>query len=176
MRDEPAPAQDEAFDRFIEPLDPALVIVTTVHDGERAGCIVGFHTQCSIEPRRYAIWLSKANHTCRVALHAEHFAVHFLSKDDRDLAELFGTTSGDTTDKFARCEWSAGPEGVPLLDRCPRRIVVRRTGLLDEGSDHVCFAGEPIEVGTAGSFVPMRLSDVADLDPGPEATDRPDEV
>ena len=172
----PDEVTEEGFDDLVAVLDTPMVIVTTALEETRAGCLVGFHAQCSIEPRRYAIWLSKANHTCRVALHAEHFAVHFLSKDDRDLAELFGTTSGDTTDKFARCEWSAGPEGIPLLDRCPRRIVVRRTGLLDEGSDHVCFVGEPIEVGTAGSFVPMRLSDVADLDPGHEATDRPDEV
>ena len=170
------PTVEEGFDSLVAILDTPMIVVTTALEETRAGCLVGFHAQCSIEPRRYAIWLSKANHTCRVALHAEHFAVHFLGKDDRDLAELFGTTSGDTTDKFARCEWTAGPDGVPLLDRCRQRVVLRRTGLLDEGSDHICFAGEPVEVSESGSFVPMRLSEVADLTPGHEATDRPEDA
>ena len=160
-------------DALIGGLDPPMVIVTTAVGDERAGCLVGFHAQCSIEPRRYAIWLSKANHTVRIALHAEHLAVHFLTADDRDVAALFGTTSGTDLDKFSRCDWSAGPHGVPLLDRCPHWMVLRRTGILDEGSDHFCFAGEPIHVGRTEGFTPLRLSDVDDLDPGHEADERP---
>ena len=45
----------------------------------RAGCLVGFHSQSSIDPRQYAVWLSKANHTYPVALRSELFAVHFLT-------------------------------------------------------------------------------------------------
>ena len=40
--------------------------------------MVGFHSQCSVDPGRFAVWLSKANHTYGVALRAEVFAVHFL--------------------------------------------------------------------------------------------------
>lgn len=161
------------FDALIGGLDPPMVIVTTAVGDVRAGCLVGFHAQCSIEPRRYAIWLSKANHTVRIALHAEHLAVHFLTEGDRGLATLFGTTSGIDHDKFARCGWTAGPHGVPLLDACPHWVVLRRTGVLDEGSDHFCFAGEPVRVGHTGGFTALRLSDVDDLDPGHEADERP---
>ena len=38
---------------------------------------------------------------------------------------------------FAKCAWTAGPEGVPLLDGCPDRFVGRRTALMDPGADHV---------------------------------------
>lgn len=161
------------FDEVMGSLDVPMVVVTTVASGERAGCLVGFHVQCSIEPRRYAIWLSKANHTCRVALRARHFAVHFLSEADMDLAVLFGTTSGDDIDKFEHCEWTPGPDGVPLLTGCPRRVVARKVALLDEGSDHVCLVTEPELAEAAGPFRPMRFSRVADLQAGHAAEERP---
>lgn len=110
---------DEPFDAVVASADAAMVVVTAAAGGQRAGCLVGFHSQTSIEPRRYGVWLSKANHTYRVALMADHLAVHFLTDADRDLAELFGGVSGDDVDKFARCGWEPGPHGVPLLHRCP---------------------------------------------------------
>src|SRR5690606_29238429 len=82
--------------------------------------------QSSIEPRRYTVWLSKANHTYRVGLLSTHAAVHFLTADDRDLAERFGTLSGDRVDKFAGLDVAGGPGGVPVLAACPLRLVGRR--------------------------------------------------
>ena len=162
-----------AFDDLIAQLDPAMAVVTTVSGGERAGCLIGFHAQCSIEPPRHAVWLSKANHTFRVALHAQRFAVHFLSTEDLDTARLFGTNSGDDVDKFSQCAWRPGPDGVPLLDACPSHLVARRVAMLDEGSDHVCFVLEVTDASTAASFQPLRLSQAQVLDPGHEAAERP---
>src|SRR3954468_10330921 len=113
----------DGFDTLIAGLDPAMAIVTTVSDRERAGCLIGFHAQCSIDPPRYVVWLSKANHTFRVGLHAQRFAVHFLSEGDLETARLFGTTSGDEVDKFSRCDWTGGPDGVPVLADCPNHFV-----------------------------------------------------
>src|SRR4051794_25803257 len=69
------------FDRFVAQLDTSLVVVTAAADGQHAGCVVGFHTQCSISPQRYAVWLSKGNLTYRVSLFATHLAVHLLRRD-----------------------------------------------------------------------------------------------
>jgi flavin reductase (DIM6/NTAB) family NADH-FMN oxidoreductase RutF len=69
----------DAFDQIMQVLDPPLVIVTVAVGLERAGCLVGFHCQSSIGPQRYSIWLSKANHTYRVAQRSAWLAVHFLS-------------------------------------------------------------------------------------------------
>lgn len=163
----------DAFDRLIAGLDPAMAIVTTVSAGERAGCLIGFHAQCSIRPRRYVVWLSKANHTFRVALHAQHFAVHLLAEGGDELPRLFGTVSGDTTDKFTRVRWEPGPGGVPLLPDCPNRFTAERVALLDEGSDHVCLVIAPTGAHASGGFRPLRLSQVAHLQPGHEAEERP---
>lgn len=163
-----------ALAAFGEHLDPALVVVTTADGHERAGCLVGFHTQCSIAPDRYAVWLSKANHTYRVALFADHVAVHLLSADDLDLAELFGGSTGDQVDTFASCAWTTGPSGVPLLDRLPNRMVGRRVSLVDDGdSDHVCLMLALEVVETAAAFSPLRLSAAAGIVPGHDAEDRP---
>ena len=128
----------DVFGTLMSALDNPLVVVTTAEAGERAGCLVGFHAQSSIEPQRYCVWLSKANHTYRVALRATHLAIHFLTADDLPLAELFGDQTGDTVDKFAGLRVSPGPGGVPVLADCPHWLVARRVALLDEGGDHVC--------------------------------------
>jgi flavin reductase (DIM6/NTAB) family NADH-FMN oxidoreductase RutF len=166
----------QAFDRVVASANEAMVVVTAAAGERRAGCLVGFHSQTSIEPRRYTVWLSKANHTYRVALSATHLAVHFLTTADRDLAEVFGALSGDDVDKFARCDWEPGPEGVPLLRRCPNRLVVVRAILLDDGGDHVAVSGLPIAARATGDFTPLRYADVRDLVPGHEADERPDSV
>jgi flavin reductase (DIM6/NTAB) family NADH-FMN oxidoreductase RutF len=164
-----------AFDTLTAALDPAMVVVTTAEGDERAGCLVGFHGQCSIDPPRYAVWLSKANHTYRVALRASHVAVHLLADDDtgRALAERFGTRSGDDLDKFAGLDHTLGPGGVPLLTACPDRLVLHRSVLVDDGGDHVCLTGSPVDATTAGPFRPLRLGRVDDLTPGHPAEERP---
>jgi flavin reductase (DIM6/NTAB) family NADH-FMN oxidoreductase RutF len=40
------------FDAFVAGLDYPMFVVTTAHDGERAGCLVGFTTQVSLHPPR----------------------------------------------------------------------------------------------------------------------------
>lgn len=161
------------FSEVVADLDPPMAVVTTVAKDERAGCLVGFHSQCSTDPVRYVVWLSKANHTYRVALRSEIVVVHFLDRSQHDLAELFGGRSGDEVDKFERCQWSPGPEGLPVLDDCPNHFIARRTALLDEGGDHVCVVVEPIAASSDGSLDALRLSDAVDIRPGHETDERP---
>jgi flavin reductase (DIM6/NTAB) family NADH-FMN oxidoreductase RutF len=162
----------EDFDAFVARLDGALLVVTAATEEERAGCIVGFHTQCSIDPPRYAVWLSKANFTYRVALFTTHLALHMVDAGDRMLLQLFGGTSGDRTEKFALVDWAPGPGGVPLLTQCPSRVVLERTTVLDHGGDHVCFVGTPVDAGFSPDVEPMRLADAADVEAGHEADER----
>ncbi len=163
----------DAFDELVAQTAAAMAVVTVAVDGAPSGCLVGFHCQCSIEPRRYAVWLSKANHTYDLAMQAETVAVHFLARGDHGIAEHFGGLTGDEVDKFAGVAWSPGPAGVPLLDACPRRVVLRRLSMVDSGGDHALVEGEPIAASTAGAFEPLRLSDVTDIQPGHPAEETP---
>jgi flavin reductase (DIM6/NTAB) family NADH-FMN oxidoreductase RutF len=166
-------APSDAVAELARQANTAMIVVTTIAGDERSGCLVGFQAQCSIDPVRWVVLLSKANHTYRVGLWADVFAVHFLDAGQREVAELFGTTSGDDADKFDRCEWAAGPGGVPLLRACPNRFVGRRTAMFDEGGDHVFVVLDPIEGAAPAPFTPLRLSDVLDFHPGHEAGERP---
>jgi flavin reductase (DIM6/NTAB) family NADH-FMN oxidoreductase RutF len=165
----------ERFAQLMATADHPMVIVTTASEGVRAGCLVGFHAQASISPPDYAIWLSKANHTYRVGALAERFAVHLPRRGARHLAELFGATSGDDVDKFERCRWTEGLDGVPLLEDCPDRFVGERVAWLDPGTDHVCVVLRPVAVDVDPDRRPQDLlwfSAVADVVAGHAAEER----
>lgn len=157
---------EHPFDQLMASGDPPVVVVTTTAEGTLAGCLVGYHSQSSMSPEQYCVWLSKANHTYRTALRATHLAVHFLTTADESLAELFATRSGEDTDKFADLQTDTSQHGVPLLRDCPHQLVMERIVVLDDGGDHVCFTGRVASARTDGAFTPMRLSDVAHLRPG----------
>lgn len=163
-----------AFDQLMAQLDSPMAVVTTTTDQERAGCLVGFHSQSGMEPNSLSVWLSKANHTFRVATFADIFAVHFLTEANGDLAELFGAHSGDDIDKFTRCGWQPGPDAVPLLDDCANRVVGRKVALLDTRADHVCLVLDPVDATVTERFEPLRLSAVVHLRAGHDAEERPE--
>jgi flavin reductase (DIM6/NTAB) family NADH-FMN oxidoreductase RutF len=165
--------ESDPFDAIMTSLDAALIVVTAADGRERAGCLVGFHSQSSIEPGRYCVWLSKANFTYRVALRSTHLGIHFLAGADTDLASRFGSLTGDDVDKFAGLDVSDGPGGVPMLPACTNRVVARRTAMVDEGGDHVCFVTEPVTVHTDGPFEPLRLSRTPHVEAGHEHRERP---
>lgn len=162
----------DPFSTLMASTDAPLVVLTTAAAGERAGCLVGFHAQSSIEPEGYSVWLSKANHTYRVGLRATHFALHFLTADDLDLAELFGTRTGEDTDKFADLEVDLDEHGLPLLVACPHRVVLERIALLDDGGDHVCLTTRVRSAHSGGEFTPLRVSRASHLEAGHAADER----
>jgi flavin reductase (DIM6/NTAB) family NADH-FMN oxidoreductase RutF len=163
---------NDRFDAIMASLAAPLVVVTAAEAHEKAGCLVGFHSQSGIEPLRYCVWLSKANHTYRVAVRSTHLAIHFLTSADLWLAERFGTLTGDRTDKFAGLAVRPGPGQVPVLEQCSHWLAARRGTLLDEGGDHVCLITEPVAARSGGPFEPLRLSQAAHLQPGHDTHER----
>jgi flavin reductase (DIM6/NTAB) family NADH-FMN oxidoreductase RutF len=167
-------ASKDAYERAMERVDPAAVIVTCASGEDKAGCLVTFSAPCSLEPPRYAVWLSHRNHTYRVARGAGQLIVHLLTPADLPLAELFGGVSGAREDKFARVPWS-DRGGTPLLrvsgGWLAGRILSRVPGREETGGDHTCFVLEPTAAADgdgdgAGSGAPLRASDVRHIQPG----------
>ncbi len=158
----------EVFSDLAGELDYPMMIVTAVAGGERAGCLVGFATQCSIDPPRFAVWLSRQNHTFGVAMQAGVLAVHFPSTAEMALAEIFGGTTGDEVDKFSRCRWREGPEGVPVLVDCVRWFA----GEVIEHfptEDHVGFLLLPIAAESGPWPGQLGFQTARSISPGHEA-------
>jgi len=155
-----------AFTRIVQRLDYPMFVVTTVAGDERSGCLVGFATQCSIEPARFLVCLSEKNHTFGLAARAETLVVHVLGDEAHRLAELFGGETGDEVDKFTRCSSHPGPGGVPVLDDAAAWFAGRVLDRVDFG-DHVGFVLEPID-GADNSFEGEELGyhDAKQIEPG----------
>jgi flavin reductase (DIM6/NTAB) family NADH-FMN oxidoreductase RutF len=122
---------------------PMFIVTARSGDGEPLGCLVGFATQTSIDPPRFAVCLSHKNRTFRRGGDAELLGVHCVPADADELAALFGGETGDDVDKFALTAWHDGPGGVPILDDCANWFVGRVVWRRDAG-DHDAFLLEPV--------------------------------
>jgi flavin reductase (DIM6/NTAB) family NADH-FMN oxidoreductase RutF len=95
--------------------------------------------------------------------------VHVLERRQCELARLFGSETGDETDKFAQCTWHAGPDELPILDDAAGWFTGAVLSRYDLG-DHVGFLLEPVEGSAPDEFEQLvTFSDVRDLEPGHEA-------
>lgn len=164
----------DAFDELMASSDPAMIVLTAAVDGDKAGCLVGFHAQASIQPPRYCVWLSKANRTYEIAARADHVGVHFLTSSDLALAKLFGGETGDEFDKFEETPWTYSSTGAPMLTALPHRFEGRRIAFLDTGGDHALLVIEPVVAGGGSSFEPLRLAQVDQVQPGHDADEARD--
>lgn len=158
-----------AFDELVADLDyPMLIVTARGSDGERAGCLVGFATQCSIDPARFLVCISDKNRTYRVAKDADTLVVHFVPDNRTELVELFGGHTGDEEDKFARCAWRDGPGGAPVLDACPNWFSGAVRGRLPLG-DHVGFLLEPVAAERGIAQQDFTFHRARRIEPGHEA-------
>jgi flavin reductase (DIM6/NTAB) family NADH-FMN oxidoreductase RutF len=158
----------QTFNELMGSIEYPMLIITAASAGERAGCLVGFATQCSIDPPRFLVCLSDKNRTYEVARSSGALAVHLPPADAAELVELFGSETGDQIDKFARCVWHPGPRELPLLDACPRWFAGE---IVDEHplGDHTAFVLEPFAAEDRGATESYGFQRAKRLEPGHEA-------
>ncbi len=146
-------------------LDYPLFVVTAAVDEQPSGCLVGFATQCSINPPRWLACLSDKNHTYRVARRAQALAVHLLGASQDDLASLFGEETGDMADKFAAVSWRWGHTGAPVLGDCAAWV---EGDVLESYrfGDHCGFLLAPVDGGAGQRTGQYSFSQGRRLHPG----------
>ena len=135
-------------------------------------CLVGFVTQCSIEPPHFQVCLSKNNRTFEVAARVPTPSSCIASATTQTpvLAEHFGgTTAKDDPDKLTAWPWTPGPDGAPVIDDCDwfaGRVLDR----FDTG-DHVAFVLVPFGGECDERREPEQLGyqEASDIDAGQPA-------
>ena len=126
-----------------------MFVVTTQADGDPSGCLVGFATQTSMQPRR-GFWSGCPGTTTPAGWRRDpsYLAVHVLARRHIGLARLFGGQTGDQVNKFDHCSWHTGPHGMPILDDAVAWFVGKTLKRIDLG-DHIGYLLEPV-TGAAG--------------------------
>jgi flavin reductase (DIM6/NTAB) family NADH-FMN oxidoreductase RutF len=161
----PSAALQASIDTFTSCVESSLYVVTTAApDGQMAGCLVGFVTQCSIVPTRFLFCLSKENHTYAVAGRSSCVALHLLGEDQLEMASLFAEETGDSVDKFRYCRWHPGRGGAPILDDCPSWVEGSILERYDVG-DHQANVMSPLD-GNARPVRVMTYQSAPSLRPG----------
>jgi flavin reductase (DIM6/NTAB) family NADH-FMN oxidoreductase RutF len=149
--------KDTPFHQLAAHVNTPMYVVTAAADGEHDGCLVGFATQCSIDPARFLVCLSTANRTFTIASRADMLVVHALHGTDHPLASLFGeeTDKDPEVDKFLSCDWTPGPGDTPVLDGCDwfAGNIHDRVEL----GDHVGFVLDVTDLGDAARAEEPRL-------------------
>ncbi len=139
--------------------------MTACAGGVRAGCVVGYAAEVSIDPPRFLACISRVNATFPVAMAASRLAVHALTRADLALAELFGGETGDDIDKFSRCDWVAADDGTPILT-APRTWFVGAILQRVDFGDHVGCVLAPERWQDGGIRDHLTVPDLASLEPG----------
>ncbi len=161
-------ATEEHFHQLVSGVDYPMFIITAAARGERAGCLVGFVTQASINPPRLIVLVSKANYTYRVARDTDTMVVHFLHEGNHDLATLFGEQTGDNMDKFSVCDWREGPQRTPVLTGTRGWVAGKIRARHDVG-DHMAHLLDVISAESDVSGPQLAFQAVADMQPGHRA-------
>lgn len=157
----------DAFSDWVSAADAAMIAVTAAGDGDELdACLVGFHSQASIDPPRYVVWMSNANRTSAIARNADVLGIHLLRRDQHKLAQRLGSvTQDDEPNKLAGIEMTTHASGAVVLERCSAWFAGRVVDRFD-GGDHRGFLLEPVDAACPASFDPLRLHAASDIDAG----------
>ena len=140
--------------------DPAMVIVTTVALGERARRMPGGLPRAV----RHRTMRAMRSGSPRAVPHTtasppERPRSPCTSSRSSAMTSLTSSAAPPPTepDKLARCDWTPGPEGVPLLDACPDRFVRPPDRLARWRRRPPCVVLEPVDAEVGGA-VPLAAS------------------
>lgn len=90
-----------------------ITIVTTTNDeGEPVGMTANSFASVSLDPPLVLWSVGSYAHSFPIFSNADHYAVHILHKDQKDLSNLFASRGQD---KFSGLDWTAGEAGSPIL-------------------------------------------------------------
>lgn len=114
------------------------VTVITCHgpDGP-IGITVNSFASVSLDPALVLWSVDRASSRAAAFVAAETFAIHILGREERDIAARF-TRNGASFDGI---DWTAGPDGLPILNGSLARFDCARHAI-HEGGDHLILVGE----------------------------------
>lgn len=138
----------DIFRNCLRHVPGAVAIITTVHDGHRAGLTATAVCSVSADPPQMLVCVNRSASASPFIVAAGRFGISFLAHDQRAIANAF---AGPAIDRFASAAWSQLESGVPLLDGA--------------AASFECVVVQAIESGTHTIFIGAVVT--ANATPGP---------
>ncbi len=148
----------EALRELTEHVEQSVYVLTSQSGEERGGCLVAFAIQASIDPVRFLVLLSHGTHTYGLVEDSAACVLHWLDRDQEDLARHFGETTGFEVDKFESVNWSTGKTGSPILEETPGYVELEIRHRLVCG-DHTAYLGDPLDAEVRSPLQPFTVRD-----------------
>lgn len=172
LLEEGDPALDERlFRRCLGQLGTGVTVITTEHEGQKAGVTANSVASLSLDPP-LVLWSIKKTSRSRAIFEATtRFAVNILAWNQMDVSRHF---SSSAEDKFSGFETRSGHLGLPLIEGAIAQLQCSVETRLD-GGDHIIiigrvaqasrFAGDPLMF-VQGRYV--VAAEHPDASPAPE--------
>ena len=120
-----------------------VAIITTLEaSGKPIGMTVNSFSSVSLDPPLVLWSIDKKSAFFDVFMHADHYAVHVLRRDQQQLSHDF---SSEDPDHFAEIEYDKGIANLPLLKSCSALFQCEVRSRYDEG-DHVILIGRVLDI------------------------------
>lgn len=89
-----------------------VVVITGMDEGQPLGFTAQSFVSVSLAPPLVAVCPARTSTTWPRLRGARHFGINILAADQRELCGRFARSGGD---KFSGLDWTAGPNGSPML-------------------------------------------------------------
>jgi flavin reductase (DIM6/NTAB) family NADH-FMN oxidoreductase RutF len=125
-----------------------VTVVTSVHEGIRAGITVNTFTSVSLEPPLTLVCLHKETFTARTIIEANIFAISILGERQEEIAKQFAghTSLPEGADRFINVPITTQITGAPILSEaigwCDCRV-----SAVHDGGTHWIIVGEILATG-----------------------------
>jgi flavin reductase (DIM6/NTAB) family NADH-FMN oxidoreductase RutF len=109
----------QIFMQGMRQLASGVTLITTAHEGRRAGLTATAVCSVSAEPPQLLACINRRSETHRVIDQSGVFAINVLASDQQRLAQIFagaGDIYGDS--RFDQAGWTELATGAPILATC----------------------------------------------------------
>ncbi|MDD2924652.1 flavin reductase family protein [Rhodoferax sp.] len=135
-----------AFRRCLGQFATGVTVMTTQHDGQKAGMSVNSFAALSLEPALVLWSIRRESGSWPLFRAAGHFAVNVLAEDQVELASQFAKPGEE---KFGLVPWAVGQAGSPLLSGTIAHMECSLEQI-HEGGDHFIVVGRVLRYARFG--------------------------
>lgn len=132
------PALDgRLFRRCLGQLGTGVSLITTAHEGQKAGVTVNSVASVSLDPPLVLWSINKTSRSRAIFEAAKGFAINILAWDQMEVSRHF---SSNVEDKFSGIPTSMGSLGFPLINGAIAQFECTLESAI-EGGDHIILVG-----------------------------------